>query len=506
MKRLILFIQKNKILVLIITFIFLIGFFLRAQESISGNFLFLLDQGRDLIAVKNIVFDHNLTLIGPYTSLQGVFQGPLWYYLLSIPIAISNGDPRSTVILMLVISVFSVVVAAYTVYIFFGKTAAFFTFFIFAFSPEAIAAATYSWNPHPMWLLIAFYILFFLKILSGNIKYHIVLWPLIGLMFHFQTAFGVFIFFSTVIYFLVFNRNILLNKFFFIGLILFLSMLSFQIVFDMRNDFLMSKAVIGAIIGNKHGLVDEKASYSQIVTDHAKMMYYNFGTTFTRDGLFSTLPLTFLALLIIGIFFGRKLKLISSIEFRTIKSLVILIAIIILLFIFLYPFILRYWFLTGFQVFYIVLSGIILSKLWKVLVFKIVILVFCISLYLFHIPKVLQIYSNPDYGGVAKIQGKLDALDYIYKDSNSKGFNMLVFAPPVYTDNYDYLIWWYGKRKYNFSPDNKKSGTFYLLIEPDSGKPWSYKGWLETVIKSGKILKTKELPSGFIIQKRYEEP
>ena len=110
-----------------------------------------------------------------------------------------------------------------------------------------------------------------------------------------------------------------------------------------------------------------------------------------------------------------------------------------------------------------------------------------------------------DYGGTAKIKGKIDAIDYIYKDSNGKKFGLLVFSPPVYTYSYDYLIWWHGQKKYNYIPYKEKRRTFYLLIEPDPGKPWSYKGWLETVIKTGKVVETKTLPNGFIVQKRLGE-
>ena len=42
-------------------------------------------------------------------------------------------------------------------------------------------------------------------------------------------------------------------------------------------------------------------------------------------------------------------------------------------------------------------------------------------------------------------------------------------------------------------------------MEPDNAAPWSYNGWLETVIKKGRIIFTKELASGFIIQKRIIE-
>src|SRR5574342_792592 len=84
--------------------ILVLGFFLRAQETLSNNYLFLLDQGRDMMAVKSIVFEHHLTLIGPYTSLGGVFQGPFYYYLLSVPAFLTSGDPLGPLVLMLLIS------------------------------------------------------------------------------------------------------------------------------------------------------------------------------------------------------------------------------------------------------------------------------------------------------------------------------------------------------------------------------------------------------------------
>lgn len=110
-----------------------------------------------------------------------------------------------------------------------------------------------------------------------------------------------------------------------------------------------------------------------------------------------------------------------------------------------------------------------------------------------------------DLGGMSKIKGKIEAIDYIYKDAKGREFGLLIFAPPIYTYQYDYLIWWHGERKYHYLPHKNKSGLFYLLIEKDLGKWWTYKGWLETVVKTGKVIETKELPSGFIIQKRIDE-
>ena len=58
-------INKQKKVFILVCLILFLGFGLRAQETVSNNFLFLIDQGRDMMAVKRILYDHNLTLIGP---------------------------------------------------------------------------------------------------------------------------------------------------------------------------------------------------------------------------------------------------------------------------------------------------------------------------------------------------------------------------------------------------------------------------------------------------------
>ena len=82
------------------------------------------------MAVKGIIYEHHLTLIGPYTSLGGVFQGPLWYYLLSIPTFLLRGDPWGAVVLMLMISLATTVIAFFFMNKFFGFAAGIITFLL----------------------------------------------------------------------------------------------------------------------------------------------------------------------------------------------------------------------------------------------------------------------------------------------------------------------------------------------------------------------------------------
>jgi hypothetical protein len=111
-------------------------------------------------------------------------------------------------------------------------------------------------------------------------------------------------------------------------------------------------------------------------------------------------------------------------------------------------------------------------------------------------------YDLWDFGGVEKIKGKKSAIDYVYKDAKGQQFSEFTFMAPIYTYPYDYLFKTYGKNTFGYVPGTQKKGLVYLIIEPDASKPWTYKGWLETVIVGGDIVSTVTLPSGQIIQVR----
>ncbi len=485
--------------------VFILGFLLRAQETLSNNFLFLIDQGRDMMAVKNIVFDHHLTLIGPYTSLQGVFQGPLYYYLLSIPTFILKGDPWGGIFLMLLISLATMVIAFFWMKKLFGTNAALVTLFLVAICPAAAAGATYIWNPHPMWLLVTIYIFLFYEI-HRNKRYQLFLWPITALMFHFQAALAFFVLFASFLYSFIFGRRFFREKEFYLGLLISVIFFLPQIIFELKHNFLMTKSIITLFHGKDQGLLvtGEPSKYKDLIDGHIFAFQVNFNSSFLHDGIMANLPLLFFAFLILMLLFANKLKIISKKDNDFVWTIA-RITLLILLLMLLYPFPIRYWFLTGFEMFYIIPLGLLLSKMLNFTRAKLLLYLFCALSILYLTPVIYKLYSEPDYGGIAKIKGKSDAIDFIYKDADKKPFNLLVFTPPVYTYAYDYLIWWKAKEKHRYIPGNEKKGTFYLLMEPDPNQPWSYKGWLETVIKTGKVISTTTLPSGLIVEKRIQE-
>src|SRR3989338_11548996 len=96
----------------IILFVLIIGISLlsRSIEVLNKNYIFGFDQGRDYLAVKNIVIDHKLTLIGSeigagVAGFRGIFHGPFYYYLLSLPFIIFRGDPYGGMVLMFILGI-----------------------------------------------------------------------------------------------------------------------------------------------------------------------------------------------------------------------------------------------------------------------------------------------------------------------------------------------------------------------------------------------------------------
>lgn len=485
-------------------FVLILAVLLRSQEIWSGNYLFLIDQGRDMLAVKKIVFDHDLTLIGPYTSLGGVFQGPFYYYLLAFPTLLTQGDPIGGMYAMLFISILTIAAVYYFCGTLFGKDAALMTSFLYAVSPEAAAAATYIWNPHPMWLLITLYCFLLYLARYKNQKYHLVLWPVIFLTFHFQMAFGVFLFIATALYFLAFARRHIPKREVLRAAIISSAVLLPQILFEIRNDFLMTRSVFTVLSGGgDQGLYtgNEFAGYLPLLRSHTVSFLDNFRSSFLHMSPFTFFPPAIAVVSVITVAFLK-----NRME-KPVRSMVyILTAVVLIIFLlgFVYPFPIRYWFLTGFQSFYLILAGIVLATLWRYRPARIIPVMAVLLCAWYAYGRIIWLYTLPEgEGGLAKISGKLAAIDYVYADAKEEEFGLLVFTPPVNTDAYDYLIWWRARNNYHYTPHAEKRGLVYLLIEPDPHQPWTYSGWLETVIVDGEIRDTVKLHSGAIIQKRF---
>lgn len=495
---------KNIFFAIIILLIICLSLFPRSIDALNQNPVFGFDQGREMLAAKNIVINHKIMLIGTElgagaAGISGIFQGPVYYYLLTIPFILFNGNPVGAVWLMLFLSLTSVFFGYYFGNKIFGAGGGILVSLLMSISPMLIVQARFMWSPYPptLFILLSFYFTYFLRKRNLNI---LLASFFAGFVYNFEFAIAVPLS-ITVVFYSIFTFRKDFKKYLYL-LLGFLIAYSPMLFFEIRHGFTGLKGLIFYLANNSHIPTPSNSSF---ILDHTKSFIYNFKETFPVNN-FNFSIIFFILLIIFSVHLLIKEKNIHLKYFFS--FLVFLIPVNYFVFYFLKNTVWNYY-LTDLSLSYILLLSYVIFSLYNRKYYRLSILAFVfIGVFVvFAINSAIKvsIYDYSDYGGTAKLKGKIDAIDYIYKDAGSRPFGVLTFSPPIYTYPYDYLLWWYGERKYHYIPYQERKGTFYLLIEPDGAKPWTYKGWLETVIKTGNVESTKTLPSGFIIQKRVAD-
>lgn len=498
---------KKISLILVITLLVLVSLFPRSIESLNGNPLFEIDQGRDYLEVKKIVVDHKLTLIGAelgagQAGLQYLFHGPGYFYMMTIPYVLFNGNPVGGVYFMLLFGLSAIAFGIFLATRLFGWKEGLLMGFLIALCPFFIGQSRSFVNhfPTPVLILIIFYFVYLLtKKPSRKLLFFSAF--LSSFLYNFETAIAIPVSLSLLLYciFIFKKKSIQKLPFLFLG---FIGGILPMIAFEVKHGFLGIRGALSYLF-TTHPVHESSPTIFIHTQNIFNLFVYSFFDSFPKNLLFPifiVLPL-FLVLLI---FVYRKEK------DKTIKNFF---GFILLL----YP--------VNFAIFLLLRNIIFSHYIIDLYLANILLFVYIISrVYLYRYKKLaygisfyigllillgswnaLQVsaYDYHDYGGVHKLQGKTEAIDFIFQDAKRKPFGIFVFAPPVYTYPYDYLIWWIGTKKYSYVPPQEKLKTFYLLIEQDPQKPWTYKGWKETVIKTGNVIFTKEMPrSGLIVEKR----
>ncbi len=112
---------------------------------------FDLDQGHDMLVLRDFVTAGIVPLLGPPTSVGAGHHGAIWYYLLA-PAALLNGanDPIPVVALLALLGVAAVALTWWLARSVGGPVAGLVAAIVLAGSATAIQASTFIWNPSPM--------------------------------------------------------------------------------------------------------------------------------------------------------------------------------------------------------------------------------------------------------------------------------------------------------------------------------------------------------------------
>lgn len=478
-----------------------IGLFilLRLPQVLRGDFAFVFDMGRDHIWVRNMVELTKPTLIGPWGSLAGVYMGPAWYYLLSLPYILGGGDPRASVIAVMLANLGALLAGAWWLRRHISVKASMIFAFIFALSPLNINITTYPFHANilpvtqTLFLIALFYKRWWLAALATSLN------------FHFEPAAGIFTTMTLILFFIRSIRPIRVIR---NSLIAFTATLIPNIIFDLRHQFLQTQAVIAYFKGQNRSL-EGILPYPERIFERLR----KFSELFSASTFPNIPPLAAGLLLLCLLILLFKLKKTQS--EKSLASLIIWPLIIPLLgFMFLFPPELKGWYIYGFSINYFILVALILSRV------KIIFLViYLIFLGQFHnrLPAVFKPFP-PD---PAVFSTQTQIVESIYRQAQGKPFSVYVYTPPIYDYQYQYLFWWlarkhhlalpveysylpgetsYHPEKLSFSATGGKPEIIFLLLEPESDLG-RLNGWLGH-FAAYPVVETITLPGNLTLQTR----
>lgn len=511
--------MRKKILIFVLAILALgLRIFLIARDSVP----FAYDMGRDLLWAKDIAFYHIPTLIGPAASIWGVYFGPLWFYFIAIPLFIGSGDPLSPVYLTSA----SIVACGILAYFLFNKYLKSFWALVLAiilfFSTVLINISTFAFHANvlPVLTVIAIYFLY-LAVIKNPLFLSAAFFA-VSLMFHADPAPAVVFSFIPVFTFFYFKLYKFKNLTKSVVLCLFSYLLPFvpQIIFELRNNFIQTRALIAYFTGENPSLSGQLPLFERIA--NRIFIFFDFlNASFFGGNI--VLTLIIVPILIWGIF-----KFFKDAKDRNLRILfkinILSLGLFFVIFTFLITVEVKNWYLYPLTIFYafLIIFGLLglTRKKFYIAAFLVIFLILNISPFLKR-ERTLNSKSDP-----AQLVNQMKAVNLIYEDSQKENFSVYTFTPSIYDHNYQYLFWRQGiaekkglpsdfaylpnqpdyvrNKNLYAKPSLFQSAIIYLIIEnAQENEFYSKNNWLKN-FEGFKIVWEKNINNAIVVQKRVQ--
>jgi len=436
------FLKKHSLLIFIIFFTIL----LRLGPIWGGNFSFMYDNAKDALVIREMGLHLKPALFGAVTSIDGVYNGPLWYYL-ALPFNIIGAfHPFSNVLMVIFLSVLSVIL----LYLRVGK----FEAFLYAVSFGLIGSQQSAWTPY-MTPFIVLPILIILLEMRKNYykKYQLLLtkqltllFLLVSFVFHFQTAFAIVLLPTVLIILYLFKLKISKRQIWF-SLAAFLIPWTPFVIFELRHKFHQTKQIIKFIAnyGEQSNYINPNASGLTRVLEISNYIYQSLWQAVT-PAKFELAGFVILFLLIIYLFaqsFFKKhqrlpiLKRIRKLRFANKRERVIFSSFILVPLIFYLILPCKSYYLIALMPLWIIIFATLVRNWFRHYV-KLIVGVFLI----------LSLLDFKNHLGHAKVLAqtesfffgpKYEAVEKVYELSEGKPFASYHFVKEVYDYTYQYI-------------------------------------------------------------------
>ncbi len=455
-------VKKIKYLILILLIAF---YFLSRLYRLEDIYTFSFDQYRDAWVAKQIIIDRRPTLIGPQSSLYGIFYGPGFYYYLAFFYWLFGLHPLGGAIAAIFFGFASLILLFYLAEEIFSLRVAVITSFIYLFSLQINLLNRDCRNDPPL-MAFSLVILLLLHRLSKDKKKTLfkkvsLLGFVAGLGWHFHFAALAFL------PLIIFSFWILKVKEFFKNILVvtlsFLITFAPLVIFDFRHHFQISKSF---------GDLLRKTSSSfainifQRIFSNFILVFKNFWEIVIPEQCSLTIRLFFLfSVLFFIAFFLLKEKLEEK------KKIYKLFLFWTVFPIFLFSFYQResryYFFLLNFPVFIVFLASV-LESVFRFGFWRNMAIFFIIAMAVSNLKQLLTIKSP------RSLKLTEQAVEFIKKDSQGKPIFVDYFSENDFKVNFDYLSFYYQLNKVE-KKDPEKYSSYIIYVPAHKIKGKNYK-------------------------------
>lgn len=205
----------------------ILAFVIRVLFVPQGAVSFHYDMARDAFIAEQIWKEHNLKIIGPPTSIPGLYHGVIYYYLLAIFYLIGQGNPITAAILMSLLSSLTIIpVYLLAEGLFKQKRWAFLAGLLFAISFEASQYGPWLSNPSPAILSMAWFFYGLWLWLQKSSKGLVIAAVSAALSMQFQ-FFLIYTFVVLGLFYLIFRTRLVMKELFITSLLVLMILASY---------------------------------------------------------------------------------------------------------------------------------------------------------------------------------------------------------------------------------------------------------------------------------------
>ncbi|MFH0772909.1 MAG: hypothetical protein V1922_01190 [bacterium] len=287
-------------------FIFTIGasIFFASWFVLHNNIYFFTDLARDFLLFEEIALTKKPILIGPRTSMQGVFHGPAWLYV-NLPVFLaSRGNPVAVGWFWVFLIAISICVMYFISRKLLDKQIALPITALYALAVGN--TAPYLYNPFGAVLFAPLFFYFFVRYMQKHQFLHLLICLFcIGMAIQFEMVWGVPILILASI--LILYKIIRSKKFahlFSFGILAI--PLSTFILFDLRHQFIQLKSIIRYVVGSP-GAAKQKADLFTLVITRTKDMIFVMPSYFSNGSIYINTVLTIIFILLVVLFLKSKI-------------------------------------------------------------------------------------------------------------------------------------------------------------------------------------------------------